>query len=70
MLREVSCHWWMPIAALVDGRAAFEKLIDQFVERLDNFIAARNGECTAWAEVVLYIDYQESLIGLSHTLTG
>jgi len=47
----------MPVAALVDGVATLEKLVDQFVERRNYLIAARDRECAAGAEVVLYIDY-------------
>jgi hypothetical protein len=47
----------MPIAALVDGRAALEKLVDEFVERLDDFVAVRDGKSSARAEIVLYVDH-------------
>src|SRR6185369_8245625 len=67
--REVFCYGRVPVAGFVDRRAALEKLIDQLVERRHDFIAMRHGESSAGAEVVLYIDYQESLFRLSHILS-
>ena len=54
---EVFCRCWMPVAALVDGRAALEKLVDEFVERSDDFVAVRDGKSATGAEVVLDVDY-------------
>ena len=71
--REVFCCWGVPVATLVDRRATLEKLVDQFVQRLDDFIAVRDGESAAGAEVVLYVDYQESLFRLQscvYRITG
>jgi Cu/Ag efflux protein CusF len=56
----------MPIAALVDRCAALEKLVDEFVERLDDFVAVRDSQSSAGTEIVLHIDYDQRLVWLSH----
>jgi len=59
----------MPVATFVDGRAALEKIVYQFVERFHDFVAMRDGEGSARAEVFLHVDYQKSLFGFSHILS-
>src|SRR5205085_2080002 len=53
----------MPVAALVDRLAAFEKLFDESVERRDHLVAALDGERAAGAEVVLHVnDYERATL--------
>ena len=68
--REVFCYWRVPVTTLIDRLATLEKLIDEFVQRLDDFIAVRDGKRAAGTEVVLYIDYQKRLLLFSHSFTG
>jgi hypothetical protein len=56
----------MPIATLVNRRAALEKLVNQPIERRNHFVAMRNGERAAGAEVVLYVDNNQCLLWFTH----
>src|SRR4029079_7819801 len=68
--REVFGDGRVPVAGFVDRRATLEKIVDQLIEWFDYFVTMRNGESSARTEVVLHVDYQQSLFRFSHTFTG
>ena len=64
--REVFCRWLVPVAAQVHRISAFEKLVDQFIQRWNNFVAMRHRQRTSWTEIVLHVHDQQGLFGIGH----
>jgi hypothetical protein len=46
----------VPVTSLEDWVSSLEKLLDQFVERWNNFIALRHRQRTSGAKIVLHVN--------------
>ena len=57
-LLEVFRASWMPVAALVNRISALEKLVNESVQRRDDFVALRHSEHAARTKIVLHVDDQ------------
>jgi hypothetical protein len=60
----------MPVARSNDGTAGRSEAGGHGVERLDDLVTPSDGERPTGAEVVLYIDDQQSAIGLGRPVHG
>jgi hypothetical protein len=49
--------WRVPVAAFVDGIAALEKFVDQFVQGRDNFVTLGHRQCPTGTKIVLHINH-------------
>src|SRR5690606_10450105 len=56
----------MPVARGIDRHAGGPRGVDPAVQHRNDFVSAFDGQRTAWAEVVLYVDDEEGIAGLQH----
>src|SRR5690606_2031890 len=56
----------MPVARGIHRHAGGPRGVDPAVQHRNDFVSAFDGQRTAWAEVVLYVDDEEGIAGLQH----
>src|SRR5687767_11070249 len=65
---EVFCFLRMPVATFEHGLAAFEKLLDYFIQRGHNLIALGHRQCAARTEIVLHVNNYQGFFLVCHVV--